>query len=286
MHASKQPIIQKDTSSKFRQLIDMDDFQDVNTISRFISCEDISSLHDIEPVDCIIICVSSVLYSSEIVFNTLQARPQLTKTVVLCGGIGHSTTHIYEAVARHPKFKEIAAEIKGLPEAQVLHAIFNRFFASRFLEQPAPRILLEDHSITCATNATETRKLLESHGINTLESVIIIQDPTMVRRTVECFNKVYSDAPRVPRFLGCPVFVPLVGLNTDGQLAYTAPNIDPDGMWAMDRYLELVMGEIPRMRDDENGYGPNGKGYIPHVDIPAEVEQAYKRLASRIPQRR
>lgn len=151
---------------------------------------------------------------------------------------------------------------------------------------PSPQIFLEDRSITCATNATEAHKLLETHGLENLDSIVIIQDPTMVRRTLECFKKEYEAAPKVPRFEGCPVFVPLVSTDADVQLVFTAPNITQGQMWPMKRSLELVMGEIPRMRDDSNGYGPRGKGIIPHVDIPAEVEQAYSRLCDVIPNRR
>ena len=32
------------------------------------------------------------------------------------------------------------------------------------------------------------------------------------------------------------------------------------------------MGEVPRLRDDEHGYGPLGRGFIAHVDVPDEVE--------------
>jgi hypothetical protein len=38
------------------------------------------------------------------------------------------------------------------------------------------------------------------------------------------------------------------------------------------------MGEIPRLRNDEHGYGPRGAGYIAAVDIPLPVEAAYQRL--------
>ncbi|MGN1179681.1 MAG: hypothetical protein ACI4SD_00600 [Suilimivivens sp.] len=38
------------------------------------------------------------------------------------------------------------------------------------------------------------------------------------------------------------------------------------------------MGEIPRLRDNEDGYGPKGKNYIAHVDIPVEVESAFEKL--------
>lgn len=38
------------------------------------------------------------------------------------------------------------------------------------------------------------------------------------------------------------------------------------------------MGEIPRLSDNVDGYGPIGKNYIDHVDIPNEVEKAFVEL--------
>ena len=52
----------------------------------------------------------------------------------------------------------------------------------------------------------------------------------------------------------------------------------PLGMWNIDRYITLLMGEIPRLSDDENGYGPRGKNFISHVDIPQEVKYAFEEL--------
>lgn len=256
---------------------------DVNAVSKFLSQEDIPDLRKIESVDTIILCVCSVLLSSETVFETIRERPSIAKTLVLCGGIGHSTQLIYEAVARHPRFKSIAPEIQGLPEAQVLLAIFNRFFAPGFTaERPPPLILAEDRSTTCHTNASKTRKLLEASRILTPASAVIVQDPLMVRRTIACFDRVYQDVPNPPQFVGCPIFVPQVGPNGDDELIYTAPAISPELMWNMDRFLDLVMGEYPRLRDDENGYGPKGNHTIVHVDIPPEVEEAWKRLSEKI----
>lgn len=208
----------------------MDVADNINTIARFIACEDIADLKSIKSVDCIILCVSSVLYSCETVFNIIQARPGIAKTLVLCGGIGHSTEPIYDAIAKHPRFKEIAADVRGLPEAQVLHAIYKRFYATHSDGHPTPQVLIENRSTTCATNAIEARTLLETHGMVAIESMIIIQDPTMVRRTLECFRKVYENAPQVPRLEGCPVFLPLVGSNADGQLVFTAPKIAQEEM--------------------------------------------------------
>jgi len=54
----------------------------------------------------------------------------------------------------------------------------------------------------------------------------------------------------------------------------------PDGraMWPRDRWISLVMGEVPRLRDERHGYGPRGRGFIAHVDVPDEVELAHAAL--------
>lgn len=46
----------------------------------------------------------------------------------------------------------------------------------------------------------------------------------------------------------------------------------------MERYLSLVLGELPRLRDDVNGYGPAGRDFIAHVEIPDEIEAAWNIL--------
>lgn len=46
----------------------------------------------------------------------------------------------------------------------------------------------------------------------------------------------------------------------------------------MERYLSLIAGELPRLRDDETGYGPRGKDFIIHVDIPRDIENAWQVL--------
>jgi hypothetical protein len=56
------------------------------------------------------------------------------------------------------------------------------------------------------------------------------------------------------------------------------------GVWDVDRFMSLLLGEIPRLRDDPSGYGPKGKDFIDHVEIPAEVESAWDRIAQRYPQ--
>ncbi|MNP48303.1 hypothetical protein D3C76_1424110 [compost metagenome] len=51
-----------------------------------------------------------------------------------------------------------------------------------------------------------------------------------------------------------------------------------EGLWPVERYLSLVLGELPRLKDDVNGYGPAGRDFIAHVEIPANVEAAWRIL--------
>ena len=66
----------------------------------------------------------------------------------------------------------------------------------------------------------------------------------------------------------------------DGCLAYTNSIW---GIWDIDRYISLLLGEIPRLTDDENGYGPKGKDFLAHVDIPADVQNAFRQLCKEYP---
>jgi hypothetical protein len=61
-------------------------------------------------------------------------------------------------------------------------------------------------------------------------------------------------------------------------------NSEIPGVWGVDRFLSLLLGEVPRLRDAPGGYGPKGSGFIDRVDIPEEVETAWAWLAGRYPQ--
>jgi hypothetical protein len=50
-------------------------------------------------------------------------------------------------------------------------------------------------------------------------------------------------------------------------------------VWSMRRFTALLLGEMGRLHDDEQGYGPRGADFIDHVDIPSDVQDAYQRLA-------
>ena len=89
-----------------------------------------------------------------------------------------------------------------------------------------------------------------------------------------------------PRILSRAVFVPeLAPLPPEGGELRFAPHCSEAcaAAWPVQRFLSLLLGEIPRLRDAPGGYGPLGAGFICHVDIPAEVEAAWAHLAARFP---
>ncbi|RBR05726.1 hypothetical protein FVER53590_09461 [Fusarium verticillioides] len=253
-------------------------------------------------VAVVVLCGSAILSIVDTVVSSVTRLVEATSepiVLVITGGIGHSTQLLYDAIARHPKYNSIISQVQGQPEARVFQTIVEQFFhlevekdcLTTIGKHPTQKltILVEDASTNCALNAVYTRKVLDQHGYTSPCSIVVAQDPTMCRRTVAAFEQVYSDKmDDTPVFAGWPTFVPRVaaqGSRAQNQaggltsyLRYDIAEFDKnqnDGLWSMGRLMSLLVGEIPRMRDNENGYGPRGKGSIVHVDIPQDVKDAW-----------
>ena len=278
-------------------------------------------------VHVIVLCASSVIATAEYALKILSEYEEKAASatalrgsparlvLVLCGGIGHSTTLMHDALARHPRYSSLAGDLRGQPEARMLDAVRQQVFSreagghERGATSQSPRfeVLLEDKSTNCGSNAVETKKLLDAHGITAPRTLVVAQDPTMCRRTVASFAKVYEDdaATPTPRIVGWPAFVPRLRAATTTAahlqppsqspqsarqdddnavtgLVYEEPGeLGPDAqLWPMGRFLGLVAGEVPRLRDDAGGYGPKGRGFIASVDVPTEVERSWEVLRS------
>jgi len=216
-------------------------------------------------IDCIVWAGNAVLHTAEQAFRLV--RDGSIPRILLSGGIGHSTALLWQEVRRHETYRAVAVENR--PEAQILRDI-----AERFWQVDPARILVEDASTNSGENAAFSRRLLEERGIGA-DTVLLVQDPTMQRRADATFRHVWRDRPQV-RFRNWPTFTPKVAAE-NGELRYDLAPVA--GLWPMERFLSLVMGEIPRLRNDASGYGPRGKGFIAAVDIPDAVEAAYARLA-------
>ncbi|KAB0266542.1 YdcF family protein [Microvirga brassicacearum] len=162
-----------------------------------------------------------------------------------------------------------------MPTSDRTEAAILRDIAVEFWDVDPARIIVEPDSSNCGENASLSRRALDAQGLEP-QRILLIQDPTMQRRTDAAFRHVWRDRPSV-RFLNWPTFTPRVREQGD-RLVFDVENVA--GLWAMNRFLSLLMGEIPRLRNDPQGYGPKGRGFIVAVDIPEEIEGAYRRLAT------
>lgn len=183
----------------------------------------------------------------------------IAKHFMIVGGEGHTT----ESLRR--KITEACPQIEttGKTEADVMYAYMQQKYG---IEE----CLLERYSTNCGNNVTYALELLQKQGIEH-KSIIMIQDATMQRRMQAGFDK-YSPGVTVINYAAYSAQVSVKGDKL---------TVVPDGIWGMwdvEQYITLLMGEIPRLTDDENGYGPEGAGYIAHVEIPIEVTEAFQYL--------
>jgi uncharacterized SAM-binding protein YcdF (DUF218 family) len=166
-------------------------------------------------------------------------------TLMLVGGRGHTTDVLSRLVG--------VDDEAGTTEAELMAEHLNRAHGIE-------HVLLERTSTNCGNNVTLARELAHRHGLRP-HTVALVQDPTMQRRMDAVFRLVWPDAVPVNR-----------------------PAPDGRETWPRDRWLSLVMGEVPRLRDDQHGYGPRGRGFIAHVDVPDEVQVAHASLLDAHPE--
>jgi uncharacterized SAM-binding protein YcdF (DUF218 family) len=239
---------------------------DVNRIAAYLARRDIASLSPavVPRADVLVLCGSAVLAAIDIAATAFQGG--LADRLVVSGGVGHSTPYLRQAVRESPRYGDVPTDAR--PESAIIAEILRRHYAV-----PDAAILVEDQSTNCGENVTFSVDLLELTPWK-LRSVLLLQDPTMQRRTHECFRRSLRDAAGVRVWSNAP-FVPTVP-------DHDARNVhDEDGriVWSMRRFTTLIMGEMCRLHDDEHGYGPSGADFIDHVDIPRAVMDAYQRLA-------
>jgi uncharacterized SAM-binding protein YcdF (DUF218 family) len=186
--------------------------------------------------------------------------------MMIVGGVGHSTRYLAENISNSDRYKDIT--VNGRAEADILKELIVK---REDIEED--RIIIENKSTNCGSNAREALKMIKEGGKKP-KTAILLQDPTMQLRTNASFKKEWGEKETI--FINYAPFIPLLKKVED---SFEYINKEIYGLWDMDRFISLVMGEIPRLRDDENGYGPRGKDYIGHVDISEAVMSAYRRLA-------
>jgi uncharacterized SAM-binding protein YcdF (DUF218 family) len=245
---------------------------DLNTVAAFLAAPDVRALHPEAvaehlgrpQVDLLVLLGNGVLPTIDAAADAF--RRDVASELMLVGGMGHSTDPLRAAVRDDPRYDGFSMD--GAPEATIMQNLLVRWHGI-----DDRHVTVEPTSTNCGANAEEAYRLLQAQG-RAPKDIMLMQDPTMQRRTWASFRRVWDGHDAV-RFINAPAFVPIVQVR-DGRLAFETP--EGPGRWPMERFIALVMGEIPRLRNDADGYGPKGRGFIVAVDIPPAVEAAYDRL--------
>ena len=238
----------------------------INTLGNFCGKRDIEELtpfaltkkYNIPQADIFVLFGGSIICGGNVLAEAIQNK--IAKHYIIVGGAGHTTQTLREKV--HAEYPSIITE--GLTEAE----IFNQYLKDNYgLEAD----YLETKSTNCGNNITYLLDLIKENNLP-LNSIILCQDATMQHRMEAGLRKY---APADTTIINYASYQAKLTLNEDGTSAYSS---SIHGMWQPERYLTLLMGEIPRLSDNKDGYGPKGTGYIAHVDVPDEVLVAFNYL--------
>ena len=237
----------------------------INILGEFCGKRDVPELtqeqlqkkYGISQAEVMVLFGGSILCGGDVLAKAMQDN--IAKKYVIVGGAGHTTETL--RIRMHEEFPAI--ETKGKPEAEV----FAGYLKYKYDMEVD---FLECNSTNCGNNITYLLNMLKENNIE-YKSIILSQDATMQNRMDAGLRKYVKDDVTIINYA---VYAAKV-IVKDEVLTY-AENIC--GMWDMERYISLLLGEIPRLTDDENGYGPNGKDFIAHVEIPLEVKEAFESL--------
>ncbi|WP_462410587.1 ElyC/SanA/YdcF family protein [Neobacillus sp. Marseille-QA0830] len=241
--------------------------ENLNIVSDFLGKRDIPVLsscaleerYQISQVDLLILFGGSIPYGCDVVGRALLTG--IAKNFMIVGGEGHTTEGLRQAM--HHAYPEIVTE--GKREADLMSEYIRR-------EYNIENILIERNSTNCGNNVTYALEMIKEHQLNP-KTILIVQDAAMQHRMDATFKK-YLPNPEI-EIINFASYHVRVGVR-DGELV-----MEPSGLWGMwdiKRYISLLMGEIPRLWDNADGYGPNGKDYLAHVDVPADVITAFEEL--------
>jgi hypothetical protein len=240
------------------------EYDDLTVLAEFLARRDEPGLTPEHPVDVLVLCGSAVLQALSVAAAALHDGS--VARILVTGGVGHSTSHLREALVRHPVYRDI--DTVGRTEAAMIAEVLERH-----LDVPAVLVRTEEQSTNCGQNAELSLRMLAASDEPT-RSLVVVQDPTMQRRTHAGFDRWLGAGGPVVRSYA--PFIPVVGADGAGETA-------GDAAWTLARFRDLALGEIIRLTDDEHGYGPRGADFIVHVDLPDDVVAAHRRLRAAHP---
>lgn len=215
--------------------------------------------YGIKQADVMVLFGGSIICGGDVLANAI--KNDVAKKYIIVGGEGHTTKALRDNVQElYPDFPTAK-----LSESEVYQGYLKRKYNLSVRD-------IETKSTNCGNNITRLLEMLQDNHIK-CDTIILSQDATMQRRMSATLEK-YEPDMRIINFATYEVEI----IEKSKKLLYR--NI-PEGMWEIERYQSLLLGEIVRLRDDKYGYGPNGENYIAHVEMPTQVDEAFAYLSDK-----
>ncbi len=218
----------------------------INTLVRFCARRDVPELTP-GLADVAILFGGSILAGGDVFAAAMRAG--VAERYLIVGGQGHTT----DALREHLGWPDAA----GMTEA----ALFDRYLRQQY---GLAVDLIEPESTNCGNNVTNALDLLRAEGVRH-DRLVLVQDATMQQRMDAGFRRHAAPSTRIINYAAHQTLV-------TEELTYADP---PRGMWPLDRYVSLLLGEVPRLTE----YGPAGRDFIAHVEVPGAVRAAAAHLS-------
>ena len=247
-----------------------------NVIVRWCGVRDVQELGNLpqacgrgaegESVDLFVLFGGGVIGLVDELARAMQTG--VARQYAIVGGRGRATYWLDEAFA-HKRDEWNDPQVTSLEpyvasEAEMLNAVLGHCHGLQ-------ADFLETRSTNCGNNITYLLDLIREQGIP-CNSIILCQDASMQRRMDAGFR---LHGPKDCLVINYAAYKACVTADEEGRLTYASPI---HGMWDIPRYADLLMGEIPRLADTPSGYGPKGKGFIAHVEVPEKVMATFEEL--------
>jgi uncharacterized SAM-binding protein YcdF (DUF218 family) len=253
-------------------------YRDLNAISSWLALDTFSGAQHETPhaehLRVIVLLGNQVIPTLTAACRLAHAYPHAR--LLFSGGLGHATRLLYDNLAASDFAPLLHAGLitPSQGEAQMYAAVARHAFSI-----PTARIVVETQSTNGGENARFSLRILQQAGLAS-SPVLLLQDPLMQRRSVLTWEAEAQRAGILSPAFSHPAFSPQVEPGPEPGSGNLPQLVSPHstGTWTFARYNGLLLGEMARLHDDENGYGPRGKNFIPHIDIPAAVWESYQRV--------
>ena len=213
----------------------------------------------IENYDLAILAGNSLPYLNDKLVELYQTKK--VAKIMITGGVGHATKFLKE------NMKKEGFEINEVSEAEICQSYLETKYGLSKKE-----LIIETRSRNSGENANFSLEMLNERKIKA-QKVLLLQDPILQRRMKATFCKNWQQTKT--QFTNYVPILPVVK-DINKTIYFEAKRLN--NLWDKEYFVSLVLGEISRLRNDEEGYGPKGHQYIEEVLLPEEVEDAYHRL--------